>query len=351
MLLFVGVVLTLLTQSSSATVAVALTALNTGQIDLPQATAAIIGADVGTTVKAALATIGGNTGSRRTGFAHVIYNLMTGIGAFLLLPAYLWAWETFGMGMTETSPEVVAVAFHSAFNAIGVIVALPFTYRFARMIERLFPEREDPLIASLDERLLGDPIAAAGALESSSRAISAAVLRATASRLSGGEVPPPDTSFDEIFRAVTEARSFAVKTGEVTDENDIGARKLFAMLYMIDHGERLAERAGKKDRLEGIALREDMQARGRELADNFVALAEDIETPGPLTALPPLEIAAAELEADKPQFRKNLIVSAARGELSGEELDSALDGARWLRRLAYHAWRMAVYWSEIEEAR
>ena len=43
-----------------------------------------------------------------------------------------------------------------------------------------------------------------------------------------------------------------------------------------------------------------------------------------------------------------LIASAARGEVSGDALDEALDGARWLRRFVYHAWRLAYYWEEFE---
>ena len=139
-----------------------------------------------------------------------------------------------------------------------------------------------------------------------------------------------------------------MKTGEVTDENDINAEKLFALLHMIDHAERLAERASEKGRFGGMASRDDLRLRARKEADDFVALADDIETPGPLTVLPTLELAASELESDKPHFRRELIAGAARGEMSADELDRALDGARWLRRLVHHAWRVAFYWSEVE---
>ena len=54
-LVLIGVVITLVTQSSSAGVAAALTAVYTGAISFPQAAAMVIGMDVGTTVTAALA--------------------------------------------------------------------------------------------------------------------------------------------------------------------------------------------------------------------------------------------------------------------------------------------------------
>ena len=91
MILAIGLGITVVTQSSSAGVAMALAAVHAGSISLNQAAAMVIGMDVGTTATAAMATIGGNAAARRTGFAHVIYNSMTGIGAFALLTPFMLA--------------------------------------------------------------------------------------------------------------------------------------------------------------------------------------------------------------------------------------------------------------------
>ena len=79
-LIAIGAVMTIVTQSSSAGVATALAALSAGAIAFPQAAALVIGMDVGTTATAALATIGGSVSARRTGLAHVVYNLFTAGG-------------------------------------------------------------------------------------------------------------------------------------------------------------------------------------------------------------------------------------------------------------------------------
>ena len=91
-----------------------------------------------------------------------------------------------------------------------------------------------------------------------------------------------------------------------------------------------------------------MKDRARSVSRTFRSLATDIESGVPPTSLGEMEQIAMELDADKPHIRKNLIDSGARGEISAEELDRALDGARWLRRLAYHGWRIGFYWSEFE---
>ena len=49
------------------------------------AAALVVGMNVGTTFTAALATVGGSVAMRRTGFAHVVYNCLTGVGAFFLI--------------------------------------------------------------------------------------------------------------------------------------------------------------------------------------------------------------------------------------------------------------------------
>ena len=72
-LVLIGVAITLVTQSSSAGVATAMVALSAGAVSFPQAAAMVIGMDVGTTFTAYLATIGGSTAMRQTGYAHVIY--------------------------------------------------------------------------------------------------------------------------------------------------------------------------------------------------------------------------------------------------------------------------------------
>ncbi len=89
LLVGIGMLVTAVTQSSSAGVAAALTALTAGAITLPQAAAMVIGMDIATTSTTALATLGGSAAARRTGYAHVIYNLLTGILAFFLLSPYL----------------------------------------------------------------------------------------------------------------------------------------------------------------------------------------------------------------------------------------------------------------------
>ena len=62
-----------------------------------------------------------------------------------------------------------------------------------------------------------------------------------------------------------------------------------------------------------------------------------------LSGNPDLEQLAASLDADRSGFRTRLMHQATAGHITAEALDRSLDAYRWLRRLAYHSWRIAFY--------
>lgn len=156
-LVVLGIIITIFTQSSSAGAAATLTVLYAGAIYFEQAAALVIGMDVGTTVTAANATIGGSVGACRTGFSHVIYNLLTGIGALILITPFTLVWEKIAPGQLVESAEIALVAFHTTFNTLGMIIILPFTYQFARLMEKLVPGKAPTYTDRLDRSLLDDP--------------------------------------------------------------------------------------------------------------------------------------------------------------------------------------------------
>lgn len=163
-----GILLTVVMQSSSAAVATTLTALQSGAVNFEQAASLVIGAAVGTTVTGVLAAIGGGVPAKRTALAHVVFNLASGLIALVLLPVFLWgirqAQEHAGL-----DPGAVSLAaFHTGFIAVGVLIFLPFAERGARTIERWLPDRGPVLTRHLDSTVLKTP---AVALEATRRAL------------------------------------------------------------------------------------------------------------------------------------------------------------------------------------
>ncbi|MCW5719345.1 MAG: Na/Pi cotransporter family protein [Bauldia sp.] len=140
-----GFLLTLATQSSSAAIAVILTASATGEIPLVLAGGAAIGANLGTTSTALLAAIGATAPAKRVAAAHVAFNLLAGLLALALLPFLIAVSEVIAarVGLGDDTPGILAI-FHTMFNLMGVVVMVPFATRLIAVLSKLFvsPDEE-----------------------------------------------------------------------------------------------------------------------------------------------------------------------------------------------------------------
>ncbi len=134
----IGLVLTALMQSSSATVAILLTALYAGLFDFREGALAIVGSNVGTTVTVFLGAIGGTVVKKRLAWSHLSFNVFAALLAILALHLYLRLVHSI-LG-DDFDPVMGLALFHTLFNLVGVLVFLPFVARFASLVERLVPE-------------------------------------------------------------------------------------------------------------------------------------------------------------------------------------------------------------------
>jgi len=145
-LLFLGIgfLMTLLTQSSSAAIAITLTAATGGVVGIYAAAAMVIGANVGTTSTAIFSVIGATPNAKRVAAAHVLFNLLTGAVALLIMPV-MFALVGFIEGLLELEqvPVITLALFHTTFNILGVLLMWPFSARLAEFLEGRFKSLEE----------------------------------------------------------------------------------------------------------------------------------------------------------------------------------------------------------------
>src|SRR5262245_45143258 len=98
----IGMVMTIVMQSSSAAAATTLVALDAGSLSFEQGCAMIVGQSVGTAATTGLAVIGGGIAVRRTALAHIVYSLIAGILAMLFLRPLTGAAEWVGAQFDDT---------------------------------------------------------------------------------------------------------------------------------------------------------------------------------------------------------------------------------------------------------
>jgi len=140
----IGFLITLFTQSSSAAIAVTLTAATGGVLTIQAAAVMVIGANIGTTSTAAFAVIGATPNAKRVAMAHIIFNVLTGVVALTLLPGMFWlikmTGEIFNLG---DSPAITLALFHTVFNILGVLLILPISNILSRYLEKKFRTTEE----------------------------------------------------------------------------------------------------------------------------------------------------------------------------------------------------------------
>lgn len=160
MMVLIGFLLTAVMQSSSAAMALVLTAVATGVLPLNAGAAAVIGANVGTTVTALLAVLKATANARRVAVAHVLFNLITALVALLLLNVFLalvqWLQNALEM---EPDAAVSLALFHTVFNLVGVVLMIPLEPHITRWLSGLFVRGEARTVKPrfLDKTLVSLP--------------------------------------------------------------------------------------------------------------------------------------------------------------------------------------------------
>lgn len=167
--IFVGIIATVIIQSSSATMALIITALATGQIEYANALALAIGANVGTTVTAIIGSLSSNANGKRLAVAHFIFNITTGLIAvvFLYQLADLVTFLSSKIGIGDDDYPMQLALFHTIFNVLGVLAVAPFTAKLVVYLKSLFIEDEKDISRAryLDNAVVEVPQAAIAALK------------------------------------------------------------------------------------------------------------------------------------------------------------------------------------------
>jgi phosphate:Na+ symporter len=165
----VGAVFTALVQSSSATVGIIIVLGSQGLVSLPAGIALLLGANIGTTVTALLASIGRPREAQRAAVIHLIFKVVGVLIWVFLIPQLIWL----AVQVSPSHPELAGTArlaaeaprqfanAHTLFNVVNTLLFLPFTGGFVWLVRRLVPDRKNGdrkvQIKYLDEGLLRTP--------------------------------------------------------------------------------------------------------------------------------------------------------------------------------------------------
>lgn len=153
-----GFILTTIIQASSASVAIALTALHANAIGLPAAAAFVIGSELGTTIKIVLAASHGLPDKKRVAWGNFIFNITTTLAAYLALPWLLYFIQEI---ILIHDPLIALVFFQSTINLLTIILFLPLISPLAKWLEGRFKNeiQHETSFISRDFPMVGELVA------------------------------------------------------------------------------------------------------------------------------------------------------------------------------------------------
>jgi phosphate:Na+ symporter len=360
-----GVVMTAVMQSSTAAIAVTLSAYHAGAVGLDQGCALIIGQNIGTATSSALAAIGASTTAKRLAIGYVLFKLIAAAIALVLFPIVT---PLLVRAAKATDGVALLAAYHTAYNVVGVAVLLPLIDRFTRLVERILPERGSALTRCLDPSALATPILAveavrrtiARALVAVCGSVEAALVAETRGTPVAGKGAGPA---HEAVVALRQAQVFLSDVAGPPNTDD-EQRRLTSTLHALDHASRLAETAEGID-FAAVGVGPDETRAGALCADamrSAISVAEDVavplgtdqspqgspaascaKAPSADEALVQLERCATELEKLERTRRSVTLGAVANGSLTADAAILRVDTLRSLQALVRHAWRSSVH--------
>jgi phosphate:Na+ symporter len=335
----IGVVLTVLMQSSSAALTIALTAAQGGLLTAQGAAAVVIGANVGTTVTALIASLGATPNAKRAAAAHIIFNLLTGTVALILLPwlidflAVLRDWLDLA-----SAPAAQLALFHTVFNLLGVALIWPLASRMTAFLEARFKAAEEdagrPLF--LDKTVLAVPALALDALQREVQRMGQMAIGVVQTALRKPDSPSLNPQASGVARLNKVIADFIVQLNRAGMSPN-SAERLTVILRLARDHDSAAELA-----LEGALAWQECGTPDRPPSEELAAFKQsalDLLTLCGTDAPPALATLDSTLSSMQDSYeacKNQLLVAGAVGQMPVTGMDALLRAARALRRAVEH---------------
>jgi phosphate:Na+ symporter len=345
--LFIGFIITAIMQSSSAAMAIILTAVFGGLIDFNKASAMVIGTNLGTTVTVLLGSIGGVIAKKQVAAGHVIFNFVTGLVAFILLvPLNYLVLEIFRL---KHDPVLALALFHTIFNAMGILLFIPLMKPVAGFITRMIKDKKKRFSRYIHHTGSEVPEAAIEAMTNETIYLVRLVMMhnlklfnlETGLILSAGNMPaPPDNSGspDKMYAVIKSIQSeififsSELQARELTADEAVQLNKNFhAIHHSVASAKTLKDIAHELDKMEQsdlMLITKKWQEFRKTIMHFYMLFDEMLENKTQSENLPKLIRSMQTLQEDEKKTMKELSHSIHSKEMNEENISSLLSASR-----------------------
>ncbi len=263
----VGMMVTAVIQSSSASIGILQAFALTGQISFGAAIPIILGQNIGTCITAILSSVGANKNAKRASLVHLLFNV---IGTIIAMSVYLFVCKVINPTILFESASLTGIAIiHSTFNIACTLLLFPFSVVLERIVCKFIPDREGQTVSEIDERLLNTPSIA---LEQVKNKIDEMALEARKALFESFNFFSEKLDFSSIAQAEEKTDhfedligSYLVKlSSKEMDETDSKSSNLY--LKIIGELERIADHS-----LNIAKLKMELEQKGINLSNDAVS--------------------------------------------------------------------------------
>ncbi|MDA1183321.1 MAG: Na/Pi symporter [Acidobacteria bacterium] len=322
--LLIGAALTAVTQSSSAAIAVIISAHAQGVVGDVIGASLVIGANVGTTATALLASVGATTAAKRLALLHVIFNVQTALVAVVLLVPLLQLLATVRstLGAGDESAVTLAI-FHTVFNIVGVLLMWPLAAPVSRWVSTRFTSGEG-LVGQpryLDDSALAVPETGARAAALEMGRASSMLIAAVSGLLHGTPRERVSLQLTESEALFTRIGEFVQRLNRTTMSKDLSAAVIEVLGALVRFRSTLMM---VRDWLSLKRIEDDIRMLPQPLVATLDTIfrASDAESPefDPAAS----RHHASEFKAQRREHRDLLIEEAAQGKRSVDDATRVL---------------------------
>jgi phosphate:Na+ symporter len=350
----IGIVMTLLTQSSSAAIAITLTAATGGIVSFAAAAAMVIGATIGTTSTSALAVIGATPNAKRVAAAHVIINSGTALTGLLMLPLVLWLVTAFdGRLGILAAPAFGLAVFHTLFNFAGVLLIRPFVPHLSTFLLHRFRSKAEETSQPqyLDGNIMASPRLALDAFYLELQRM-AALTRAHAKAALSNEGQPAralQEQHDGLRKLVLAVEHFVATLEGERLHKDV-ARQLPLILRIsnyIDETVAQAQESAERDADVDYLLQTPLRLLIIEYQLEVINLIDRSDPARDDFSVTELEQEYQSLREHWRRLKTSMLNAVVENQVSMAHLNPAIESLRTALRVAERSTRIAVRLTEF----
>lgn len=334
----IGCMLTILMQSSSAAVVIALVALNSGTINLLQAQAMVIGMNAGKTVPILFAAIGATPDTKRIIVGDVLFNLVTAIILFVLLPLLspllFFVFKNYG----AIVPEIQLAVFHTLFNVIGVLLFFPFITPFVRFLKTLFADTTMYLTQHLDEAIAKAPSIAVETARRTVIDIALYIIRILKEMLHKKE-NNISRNLTMASQALNETKHFLSKVKTNPNQKELYSEHI-SVLHSIDHLNSIIEACQELQTIQTLHNSSNFSEMTWSFLNELNQSEKALKNESSIDSVEKIQELSQYLANTRKLERVEVLKKTAAGIIDSHTALEYIEAIRFIDRLGYHIWRV-----------